>query len=241
MSRHVWTLLLASVQHNTLHATASVQCPYLENHGYPELVNLPPPSIYDLDSKPTATTNCFKTINCREWWYSFMIIWPIRGSVLHIRLVCLVPHIFRFSALSPTRYFKYVTPPSLIGLELKLSNLIGWNGVAYLNSEAVRACATQIWRCGAHWRVLMCRWLLPEAPPDEQEEDNFGDGCFAPTQKQLWNLFENPHHSRAAKVSSCIAGRRIYINRISVERNWQGPPLRLNCVSLSRLITNLFS
>ena len=47
----------------------------------------------------------------------------------------------------------------------------------------------------------VCRWLLPEAPPDEQEEDNFGDGCFAPTQKQLWNLFENPHHSRAAKVS----------------------------------------
>ena len=85
MSRHVWTLLLASVQHNTLHATASVQCPYLENHGSPELVNLPPPSIYDLDSKPTATTNCFKTINCRER-YSFMIIWPIRGSVLHIRL-----------------------------------------------------------------------------------------------------------------------------------------------------------
>ena len=34
-------------------------------------------------------------------------------------------HIFRFRALSPTRYFKYGTPPSLIGLELKLSNLIG--------------------------------------------------------------------------------------------------------------------
>ena len=65
-----------------------------------------------------------------------------------------IDHIFRFSALSPTRYFKYATPPSLIGLELKLSNLIGWNGVAYLNSEAVRACATQIWRCvgeGGNW------------------------------------------------------------------------------------------
>ena len=47
----------------------------------------------------------------------------------------------------------------------------------------------------------MLRWLLPEAAPDEQEEDNFGEGCFSPTQRQLWNLFENPHHSRAAKVS----------------------------------------
>ena len=52
------------------------------------------------------------------------------------------------------------------------------------------------------YRRVLYRWLLPEAPPDEQEEDNFGDGCFAPTQKQLWNLFENPHHSKAAKVSS---------------------------------------
>ena len=52
-----------------------------------------------------------------------------------------------------------------------------------------------------YWTLPVCRWLLPEAPPDEQEEDNFGDGCFSPTQKQLWNLFENPHHSRAAKVS----------------------------------------
>ena len=46
------------------------------------------------------------------------------------------------------------------------------------------------------------RWLLPEAPNEEEVEDNFGDGCCAPTQRQLWNLFENPHHSRAAKVGA---------------------------------------
>ena len=49
------------------------------------------------------------------------------------------------------------------------------------------------------------RWLLPEAPTDEEVEDNFGEGCCSPTQKQLWNLFENPHHSRAAKVNKVIA------------------------------------
>ena len=42
--------------------------------------------------------------------------------------------------------------------------------------------------------------MLPEAAPDEEVEDNFGDGFCAPTQRQLWNLFENPHHSKAAKV-----------------------------------------
>ena len=44
------------------------------------------------------------------------------------------------------------------------------------------------------------RWLLPETTPDEEVEDNFGNGLCAPTQRQLWNLFENPHHSKAAKV-----------------------------------------
>ena len=47
---------------------------------------------------------------------------------------------------------------------------------------------------------FLCRWLLPETTQDEEVEDNFGNGFCAPTQKQLWNLFENPHHSKAAKV-----------------------------------------
>ena len=41
---------------------------------------------------------------------------------------------------------------------------------------------------------------MPEATQDEEVEDNFGNGLCAPTQRQLWNLFENPHHSKAAKV-----------------------------------------
>ena len=31
-------------------------------------------------------------------------------------------------------------------------------------------------------------------------EEDFGTGFFSKTQKHLWNLFENPHHSCAAKV-----------------------------------------
>ena len=50
----------------------------------------------------------------------------------------------------------------------------------------------------------MFRWLLPETTQDEEVEDNFGNGFSAPTQKQLWNLFENPHHSKAAKVIAVI-------------------------------------
>ena len=35
----------------------------------------------------------------------------------------------------------------------------------------------------------------------EEKKDNFGTGFCAPTQRHLWNLFENPHHSMAAKGS----------------------------------------
>jgi len=49
------------------------------------------------------------------------------------------------------------------------------------------------------------RWLLPETTQDEEVEDNFGNGFCAPTQKQLWNLFENPHHSKAAKVVAIVS------------------------------------
>ena len=34
----------------------------------------------------------------------------------------------------------------------------------------------------------------------EEPEEDFGNGYLAKTQKHLWNLFENPHHSCAAKV-----------------------------------------
>ena len=34
----------------------------------------------------------------------------------------------------------------------------------------------------------------------EEKEEDFGSGFCAPTQKHLWNLFENPHHSLAAKA-----------------------------------------
>ena len=44
------------------------------------------------------------------------------------------------------------------------------------------------------------RWLLPAAEEEGDKEEDFGDGFCAPTQRQLWNLFENPHHSKAAKV-----------------------------------------
>ena len=38
------------------------------------------------------------------------------------------------------------------------------------------------------------------AEEEGDKEEDFGDGFCAPTQRQLWNLFENPHHSKAAKV-----------------------------------------
>ena len=41
----------------------------------------------------------------------------------------------------------------------------------------------------------------------EEKEEDFGTGFCAPTQRQLWNLFENPHHSKAAKgvaIVSCL-------------------------------------
>ena len=36
------------------------------------------------------------------------------------------------------------------------------------------------------------------------QEDDFGTGCCAPMQRHLWNLFENPDHSKAAKVKNAI-------------------------------------
>ena len=62
------------------------------------------------------------------------------------------------------------------------------------------------------------RWLLPRQNTlvllsltrltltlsQEETEEDFGTGIFSKTQKTLWNLFENPHHSCAAKVGSRV-------------------------------------
>ena len=48
---------------------------------------------------------------------------------------------------------------------------------------------------------LLTRWLLPQASDEGEAEEDFGTSSCASTQRHLWNLFENPHHSRAAKVS----------------------------------------
>ena len=42
------------------------------------------------------------------------------------------------------------------------------------------------------------------SPQDESLED-FGNGLCAGNQRTLWNLFENPHHSPAAKVVAIIS------------------------------------
>jgi len=49
------------------------------------------------------------------------------------------------------------------------------------------------------------RWLLPQPNTEEEKKDNFGTGFCAPTQRHLWNLFENPHHSMAAKIVAIVS------------------------------------
>ncbi|XP_023324508.1 uncharacterized protein LOC111698406 [Eurytemora carolleeae] len=50
------------------------------------------------------------------------------------------------------------------------------------------------------------RWLLPQTglPGDDQDEE-FGNGLFSSSQRRLWNLFENPHHSGAAKIVAVVS------------------------------------
>ena len=52
--------------------------------------------------------------------------------------------------------------------------------------------------------IIVIRWLLPHAEDGEEKEEDFGTSSCASTQRHLWNLFENPHHSRAAKVTMTI-------------------------------------
>ena len=40
---------------------------------------------------------------------------------------------------------------------------------------------------------------------EEGPEEDFGDGYFANYQKALWDLFENPQSSIAAKILSLIS------------------------------------
>ena len=43
----------------------------------------------------------------------------------------------------------------------------------------------------------------------EEPEEDFGTGYCSKTQKHLWNLFENPHHSCAAKVKKILKMRQM--------------------------------
>ena len=43
--------------------------------------------------------------------------------------------------------------------------------------------------------------------PEVEEVEDFGTGYFAQYQKQLWDLFEKPQSSTAAKVVSIVSVR----------------------------------
>jgi len=50
------------------------------------------------------------------------------------------------------------------------------------------------------------RWLLPSyGIQDDDLEEEFGSHYYSRVQKQLWNLFENPHDSCAAKVVAVVS------------------------------------
>ena len=51
-----------------------------------------------------------------------------------------------------------------------------------------------------HYCWMRLAFLCFEYFQPEEPEEDFGTGYLAKTQKHLWNLFENPHHSCAAKV-----------------------------------------
>ena len=58
------------------------------------------------------------------------------------------------------------------------------------------------------WVCKYLRWLVTHSIvkccQGDNVEEEFGDGMCAVTQKRLWNLFENPHYSSAAKVRIVI-------------------------------------
>ena len=55
--------------------------------------------------------------------------------------------------------------------------------------------------------VVKCQVTFHLLQQEEPEED-FGTGYCSKTQKHLWNLFENPHHSCAAKVNKNFKMRK---------------------------------
>ena len=63
------------------------------------------------------------------------------------------------------------------------------------------------------WWRTMC-WHSPLTSlsyVQEETEEDFGTGLFSKTQKTLWNLFENPHHSCAAKVMNTPSTPLFYL------------------------------
>ena len=48
-------------------------------------------------------------------------------------------------------------------------------------------------------------------------EDHFGNGCCVRVQRHLWNLFENPDHSKAAKVQLWFRLRAIMMTMVMTE------------------------
>ena len=49
------------------------------------------------------------------------------------------------------------------------------------------------------------KWHLPKHSTKDESLEDFGEGMCAGHQRTLWNLFENPHHSPAAKVVAIIS------------------------------------
>ena len=52
--------------------------------------------------------------------------------------------------------------------------------------------------------------------PDVELEENFGDGQLARYQKALWDLFEKPQSSLAAKVVSIVSVSSVLISTVGM-------------------------
>ena len=65
-------------------------------------------------------------------------------------------------------------------------------------------------------------WLLPivDHGVDNDEEENPFDGLYcARVRQQIWNCFENPHSSKAAKVCDCVITCKMLTVKCSL-RSW---------------------
>ena len=52
--------------------------------------------------------------------------------------------------------------------------------------------------------------------PDVEVEEDFGEGYFAPYQEALWDLFEKPQSSLAAKVVSIVSVSSVLISTVGM-------------------------